>query len=554
MFIVANLIKLFTEPFIWATIINIVQRDGVSQSNIMEISKFLLLLVLIELCFWLFHGPARVLERSTAFKVRINYRKYFLRGVMGIPLAWHNDNHSGDTYDKMEKGTTSLYNFAEDSFEVIYSIAQLIICYGMLVYINYWAGLVVLATSAVSVWVTIHYDRQLVPMYKELSRSENRIAEHIFDAVSNITTIIVLRAERLIYGSICQQIEAPYELDRTSNKVSETKWFLVAMICKFTTSAVIAVYLWTEVSAGRIILAGTVVLLMTYLRRIEDVYFRFTGMYSDIIKRRARIGNAEELASHFKNNNLNDHVLPADWNSLTITGLRFSYGPEMIYPLYINELTIRHGERIAFVGESGSGKSTTLKLIRDLFRPKSLRLTVDGKEIPHGFEGISRAITLVPQEPEVFTTTIERNITLGGEYTEEMLGHYLHMACFDEFISQLPKGLQSATNEKGVNLSGGQKQRLALARGLLAGHDKDIILLDEPTSSLDTVTGEDVYTRILGGFKGRTIISSTHHLHTLRHFDRVVVFDRGEIVGQGKIDDLLQTCPKFMELWSRYKP
>jgi ABC-type bacteriocin/lantibiotic exporter with double-glycine peptidase domain len=113
-------------------------------------------------------------------------------------------------------------------------------------------------------------------------------------------------------------------------------------------------------------------------------------------------------------------------------------------------------------------------------------------------------------------------------------------------------GFGCSIKEKGVNLSGGQQQRLALARGLLACRDKDMVLLDEPTSSLDATTEMDVYQNILEGLAGKTIISSIHRLHLLLLFDKIYLFDKGEIIGEGTLRELLDTSPEFQQLWSKY--
>ncbi len=187
--------------------------------------------------------------------------------------------------------------------------------------------------------------------------------------------------------------------------------------------------------------------------------------------------------------------------------------------------------------------------MRDLYHPRELSLTVDGQAVPQGFANISRAIALVPQDPEIFATTILENITLGADYDPDFVRHFCKMACFDSVVETLPQGFNSSIKEKGVNLSGGQQQRLALSRGLLACHDKDIVLLDEPTSSLDALTETKVYQNIFQGFRGKTIVSSVHRLHLLPLFDRVVMFEKGRIIGSGTHAELLETCPQFASLW-----
>ena len=113
-----------------------------------------------------------------------------------------------------------------------------------------------------------------------------------------------------------------------------------------------------------------------------------------------------------------------------------------------------------------------------------------------GFKSISSYISLIPQDPEIFSSTIKENITLGLSFSDKEIKKFTDLARFSDVVKKLPKGLNSSIVEKGVNLSGGEKQRLALSRGLLASEDKEIILLDEPTSSVDSKNELLIYQNI----------------------------------------------------------
>jgi len=276
-------------------------------------------------------------------------------------------------------------------------------------------------------------------------------------------------------------------------------------------------------------------------------------MYSQVVVQRSRVSNAEILSQEFKPENFTNHVLPTSWKTLEVRDLNFSYDDEAVSPhLHKINLTIIRGARIALVGESGSGKTTLLKIMRNLYEPETLQLFVDTVPIIDGFGGICRAITLIPQNPEIFKTTIYENITLGADHEIHFVTKFTDMACFSDVAEALPNKFDSSVKEKGVNLSGGQQQRLALSRGLLAGFDKDIVLLDEPTSSLDTSTEMKVYQNIFREFKGKTIISSIHRLHLLPMFDVIYLFDQGKIQASGSCKELLVSSLKFQELWAQY--
>lgn len=553
MFVVANAIN-FLEPLVIARILNTIQQLGVTSQSTPTIALYLVVLVLLTVGFWAFHGPARILEMKTAFAVRAAYKQHLLTGVMNLPLEWHADHHSGDTIDRIEKGTEALYHFTESGFEIIEAVVRLTSSFLVLSYYNLGAGYVVLGMIVVTVTLIMQFDRVLVGQYHDLNRAENRISAKIFDTISNITTVVILRVERLVASAIYQQIMRPFQLFVRNNKVNEAKWFLVSMCSSLMIALVLASYLHSQAAAGSAILVGTVYALYGYVDRIEGLFYRFAYKYSDILQQKAAVMNSEELTETFA------HVpeskaakLPARWQALQITGLRFSYEADGD-TAHLDDISmaIRRGERIALVGASGSGKTTLLKLIRELYQPQRATIAVDGAVLTRGFADISASIALIPQDPEIFATTIRENITVGVQHSDAYVREFTDLACFTSVLERLPHGLDSSIVEKGVNLSGGERQRLALARGLMACSDKQIVLLDEPTSSVDSRNELKIYKNIFRAFADKTIISSIHRLHLLPLFDRIYFFRSGKLLAAGSLDELRASSKEFAALWDRY--
>lgn len=555
LFIIGNSIALISQPLLMARIMDTIQKHGVTRDNLWYIGRHLILISVVNIVFWVFHGPARVIERINAFGVRANYRRFLLKGVFGLPLSWHGEHHTGETTDQVEKGANAQYAFSAESFNVISSVAQLVVSYSMLAYVSWPSAIIVLVIITCVVWITMQFDRRIIENYKVLNRMENHIAKSVIDSIGNITTVIILRVERLVFDAISRKIEEPFVLYRKNTIQIETKWCLVSICCSCMAGIVLITYCIMQLNSGHTILLSGIYLLIRYLDQVNDVFFRFTGMYGEMIQRHAKVLNAELLARDFRETNLVNHVLPEAWQNLSINGLSFSYHTADGADLHLDNvsLTIRKGERIAMVGKSGSGKTTFMKLMRGLYEPASIDLSVDGMPIPDRFNGISRAITLVPQMPEIFATTIRENITLGADYRDELIWKCLAWVGLVDTVKQLPHGLDSRINEKGVNLSGGQQQRLALARGLLACMGKSLILLDEVTSNVDGVNEELIYHSIAREFAGKTIIASIHGLHLLGHFDRIVMFDEGRIVASGTLDEMMATCPQFVRLLRHYE-
>lgn len=224
MFIIANTISLFAEPLLWANIINTVTTQGVTEQNIRTLFGLLAAIILVNVVFWALHGPARILERTNAFIARAKYRKRLLQGVMNLPLEWHSNHHSGDSIDKIGRGTGGLYSFSKETFEILNSVVRLLVSYAMLVYFSPSSLYIVLGMMIVTVWTTMRFDKVIIAQYKDLNQSENNISESVFDTISNITTVTILRVERFVFKAIANKIDKPFALFKKSSKTNEWKW------------------------------------------------------------------------------------------------------------------------------------------------------------------------------------------------------------------------------------------------------------------------------------------------------------------------------------------
>ncbi len=554
LFLFANGIMFF-EPLIVAHLLNTIQTLGINTASMPILLWDLALMVILIVVFWCLFGPARVIENKNAFLVRANYKKYLLDGVMAFPMDWHTDHHSGDTIDKVEKGTTALYKYSGETFQSIESIVRLISSYFALIYFDIHAAYIVFIMVALTIFFILQFDKVLIRQYKEIYGAENKISAKIFDVISNITTVIILRIEKLVASSIYKKIKEPLALVMKNSRINELKWFLVSLSSTIMTAWILGSYLFGHLASGETVLIGTLYALYGYLVRITDLFFRFAYMYGDIVQQKAAVMNAEEIAHDFSDApKLKGVSLAKSWKQLEIKGLSFSYQTANQGQLHLDNvsLTLKRGKRIAVIGASGSGKTTFLKIVRELYQPSQGEIYLDGKLLPQGFQSISTEIALIPQDPEIFSTTIRENITVGINHTDAYIKKFTDMACFSDVVKRLPHQLESSIFEKGVNLSGGEKQRLALARGLMASEDKAIILLDESTSSVDTKNELAIYQNVFRSFKSKTVVASIHRLHLLNLFDEIYFFKAGKIVASGSLESLLQQSKEFKVLWDRY--
>lgn len=209
----------------------------------------------------------------------------------------------------------------------------------------------------------------------------------------------------------------------------------------------------------------------------------------------------------------------------------FFYGEESQLPaLTIQKLDIKAGEKIAILGRNGAGKSTLLQVLAGMIEPKSGIVSLDGISMAHiDPADIRRDIGLMSQNSSLFHGTIRENLILGAPMaTDDDLLKVLNITGATEFIRKIPTGLDYVIAEGGIGLSGGQKQSLLLARTLL--RNPHILLLDEPTASLDDVTERHLLQELSSWIKGKTFIVATHKMSIVNMVDRILVIDNGQIV------------------------
>jgi len=399
-------------------------------------------------------------------------------------------------------------------------------------------------------------DKTLVGQYEKLNKADNLISEKIHDAINNIITVIVLRVDSQFLKSIHKKMLEPLELFRKSRKLGEFKWFVASTFARLTVIVVVGCYLVKVAFGGAHTTVGTVYALIGYSQNFAELFYYFAEIYGQTLIRKASVTNSEELARQFVKGKMTVELNgKSHWQELKIENLSFSYDggedPEM--HLENISLAVKRGERIALVGESGSGKTTLLKLFRNLYEPNSGAVYLDGKILPEGIGEISAGITLIPQDPEIFSTSILENITMGIDHEFKQVEKFAEIAQFHEVAERLPRKYESLIVEKGVNLSGGEKQRLALARGLLACQDKTIVLLDEPTSSIDLKNEWVIFQNIFREFEGKTIISTVHRLHLLPLFDSIYLFDDGRVIASGTFNQMMASNDVFREMWLKYQ-
>lgn len=550
MFLMSNLTDAGI-PIIWGLFVNELQKKGVDvlRSAWIYAAAYLGL----HLLSWAFHGIARIKEQSLAFLLSRNYLQELYHRALHLPVKWHQDHHSGATINRVRKAYEGLKEFFENGFIYIHALGKFTFSFIAMLYFAPTFGFVAVILGILAVMTILRFDKPFLRALDETNEKEHIVSSTLFDSLSNILTVITLRLEKRMESGLLQKLMDVFPPFRKKALINEWKWFTVDMIVKLIYAVIIVGYVYENWTPGQLFLIGGLVTLVSYVERFTSVFHDIAWQYTEIVRHHSNVQTARQVMQAYAEGHRPEEqsALPPDWQSIQIQNLSFHYEGNDGRPQGIHRLNLQlhRGKRIALIGESGSGKSTLLAVLRGLYRPEpGVMAVVDGRE-KGPLDIISSHVTLFPQEPEIFENTIAYNITLGLPFPEDEINRICDAAHFSEVVALLPQGLQSKIQEKGVNLSGGQKQRLALARGILAARDSDLVLLDEPTSSVDPKTEMLIYEKLFREFNDKVVVSSLHRLHLLPHFDYIYVMAHGRIVAEGSFEGLRAESPIFQEMW-----
>ncbi len=501
---------------------------------------------------WALHGPARVMERFLAVRVRERFADTLYAKAASLPLGWHEARHTGEIATRTTKAVTALFGFAQHQFVYLQNAVSLVGPLAAIAVISWVTGAAAVVGYALIFVLLIRFDRVMVRLIRAENAAERGWQAALLDGLANMTTIRALGIAgpiRRLVADRYGQVSVPL---RRNIVVNESKWCAIDLLNNAIRTGLVVLYGWLAWRQGGVLLLGTLVMVHQYSQQVGNVVGSMAGHWSDLVRYATDIAGADEVLDATSAPPPAPPPLLVQWTTLEMDHLTFNHGAKRGERPTLDgvALCLRRGERVALVGESGSGKSTLLKVLAGLYLPDHARIQVDGVACL-GLSDLGAIATLIPQEAEVFAASLRFNITLGREVDSGVLARACRLSGFDSVLETLPQGLDTPAGERGFDLSGGQKQRLALARGLLAAGESSLLLLDEPTSALDPVTEARVTRAILDGHPGATVIASVHRLHLLPAFDRVVLMAAGRVVDSGTVDQLLARQPLFQAMWAR---
>jgi ATP-binding cassette, subfamily B, bacterial len=548
------------QPYAFGMAINSLQTYQLNDPT--KIIKWFGLYVAGFFIFQVFHHSGRWFEFNTALKNQQRLVDDVYDKLCTLPLKWHAEHHSGEVVNRVRVAGEAIRNFGFSQNNYMENIILIIGPVIILSTVDIRIALISITLLSINLFVVSKMNKAIEPILDRQNESFHVFSARISDFVGNIKTIINLGLGRKTRKDLHEKYDEYYSENMNEFWINQPRCFIIAFGGIFTELTIIMFYLWSCRNSGGPIMTGNLVMIVNYFRQLRDAFFQITSNFYEIIHWKASIKSVDPINSAAEQSYLVKHVEKytkilkqnkksrSNWKRMSVKGLDFKYGDNGSALCNIN-LDMKPCEKIAVVGSSGSGKSTFLNMLAGLYKPDHVNLIMDGKEY-NELKLIQDMALFVPQDSEIFENTIGWNINFGLEINEEKLKRVIKMACLNEVLARMPKGLETDIREKGINLSGGEKQRLALARGLYFAQDKSIMLLDEVTSSIDAINERAIMQNIFDNYKERCIICSVHRLHLLHMFDKILVMDNGRIIQEGHFSNLVSNEGHFRTLWQKY--
>ncbi len=525
-------------------------------------------------------------QRVGYYLLNYIYYKYSnkIMSDLNLDLAKQAFKLNSKTYNDHDTGTF-VQRIVEDPARIVDSMAtivdvtmEMLTAFIMIIYIatlNLWISLVLISLLIIGF---------ILEYYRVKIRRKNRyIVRRKNDEINSLTTEIVRSEKDIKSLGLEEELSqvskeryksyqnARYKMDMTDVNFWQVRNFLINTV----TILILIMGVWLmNMDMGLLSMATFMIIYSNNgsIYSLVNGFREVTNSYVDIKVSHSRMFSLfdedEFITENFGSETVDHIVGEIEFKDVSFTFKEYEYQkPETLNMLkkHGNRLNkklisenqifknlsfkIKPNTTVAFVGKSGSGKSTILNLMSKMFEADDGEILIDGHNIKElDKETLRKNISLVNQFPYIFDMTIKENLLLAkGDATEEDIENAIKKSSLDEFVSTLPKGIETRVGESGIKLSGGQKQRLAIARAFL--RNSPIIIFDESTSSLDNFAQGDIK-KSIDTLKGHsTIIIVAHRLSTIKNVDKIFFLDNGQIQDIGTFDELFKRNESFKSMF-----
>jgi len=481
---------------------------------------------------------------------------YDLRGKLfqhltALGLHHHITTSTADAVYRVDVDAYAIENLVMSGiFPLATSITALTVMFAVLLYMNVTIALLSLAVVPFMYLCLRYYTSTLVNREERVKELESKLLGRLYETFG---------AMRLV-KSFARE---PHELERYARAGDTTMNARIAITWQQSLFSVVVSTITILGTALVVIVGGRLVMdgrlsvgrLTVVISYLAAVYGPLSAIAHTTGQLQGALAGAKRVRAIFamipETLDAPDAIDAADVKGdVHFDDVAFSYpnGPRVLHDI---TFTAKPGEVIALVGLTGAGKTTLVSLIPRFYDATSGGVSIDGVDVrKYRVRSLREKIAIVLQEPVLFSGTIADNLRYGRlDATPEEIEQASRAAHAHEFIVRLPKGYDTEIAEAGGGLSGGERQRLSVARAILK--NAPILILDEPTSSLDAISEEIVFAALRRLRAGRTTIVIAHRLSTVRDADRILVLDGGQIAAQGRHDELLKSSQLYRRMCAR---
>ena len=427
--LLASQIIRLSLPYLSAQAINVIQVAG--PDYLIQAGWYLLAVFGALVVSWLLHGPGRILERNVAIHIRQNLADQLTAKLLGLPLAWHEQEHSGETIKRVDLSTKALYDFAQTQFIYLQNFVNLVGPIVALFLISRLTGLAALAGYALIALVIVRVDRGMMRIADRENEAERHYQSALVDTLGNIVSVLALRlqaATRRLLGERLASIVVPLKRAIVMN---EAKWCSVDLMNAALWCSLVALYAWLArqgaSEAGKPLLIGSVFMVFQYTQQAGGVISAIALFYGSFTRHLVDFASAAPILTATVETAPPLTLAPAvadrlkNWQNIGLANLTFRHPQSRSAAPALADISFRlqRGKRLALAGESGSGKSTLMRTLAGLYYAREITLTIDGENLNH-LHDLAAIAMLIPQEAEVFEATLRQNLTMGSDCPPEV--------------------------------------------------------------------------------------------------------------------------------------